>query len=159
MIAWHDIEGPSIDIRIEPLDSGQRADICLAPSEARALARQLSEIADTAQRAGWTPAVLAEARERYLPGLSDEQIIERLDALTARLGGLVLGHRGRIDWRAGRMLIAETGNELLDRAAAAVDTAEHHLSDYRQAVEQLGTVKARLDDVRRFFEQESERGT
>ena len=54
--------------------------------------RQLTEIADTAQRAGWTPAVLADARERYLPGLSDEQIIAWLDALIDRLGGLVLGY-------------------------------------------------------------------
>jgi len=60
------------------------------------------------QRAGWTPEVLAHARESYLPGLSDEQIIERLDRLTARLGGLVMGTRGRLDWRAGRILRAET---------------------------------------------------
>ncbi|WP_119663101.1 hypothetical protein [Jiangella rhizosphaerae] len=156
MIAWHDTEGPSIDIHLEPADSGQRVDVSVTPSEARALARQLTELADTAQRAGWTPELLAEARERYLPGMSDEQIIARLDALTDRLGGLVLGYRGRIDWRAGRILVAETGHELLGRAATAVDAAEQHLAGYQQAVEQLTTVKAELDHVRRFFEHESE---
>ncbi len=158
MIAWHDTEGPAIDIHLEPTDAGQRIDVSLTPPEARILARQLADIADTAQRAGWTPAILADARERYLPGMSDEQIIERLDALTARLGGFVLGFRGKLDWRAGRALVAETGNELLDRAAAAVDTAEQHLSGYQQALEQLTTVKAELDHVRRFFAHESEVG-
>ncbi|WP_046766651.1 hypothetical protein [Jiangella alkaliphila] len=158
MVAWHDTEGPAIDIHLEPRDAGQRIDVSISPSEARILARQLTEIADTAQRAGWTPALLADARERYLPGLSDEQIIARLDALSERLGGFVLGFRGRVDWRAGRMLVAETGNELLDRAAAAVDTAEQHLAGYRQAVDQLGTVKAELDQVRTFFAHESEVG-
>ncbi|TDD70776.1 hypothetical protein E1262_09030 [Jiangella aurantiaca] len=156
IIAWHDTEGPAIDIRLAPAESGQRADVSVTPSEVRTLARQLTEIADTAQRAGWTPAVLADARERYLPGLSDEQIIARLDALTARLGGLVLGFRGKVDWRAGRILVAETGNELLGRAATAVDAAEQYLAGYQQAVDQLTTVKAELDHVRRFFEHESE---
>ncbi|WP_157988075.1 hypothetical protein [Jiangella endophytica] len=156
IIAWRDGEGPTIAIHLEPEDSGQRADVSLTPSEARALARQLTEIADTAQRAGWTPALLADARERYLPGLSDEQIIERLDALTERLGGLVLGFRGNIDWRAGRILVAETGNQLLDRAAGAVDAAEQHLSSYQQAVDQLSSVKSELDHVRHFFTHESE---
>lgn len=156
IVAWHDSEGPTIDIHLEPEDSGQRADVSLTPSEARDLARQLREVADTAQRAGWTPAVLADARERYLPGLSDEQIMQRLDALAARLGGLVLGYRGKVDWRAGRMLVAETGHQLLDRAAGAVETAEQHLAGYQQAVDQLGTVKAELEHVRHFFTHESE---
>ncbi|SEE94330.1 hypothetical protein [Jiangella alba] len=156
IVAWHDSEGPTIDIHLEPEDSGQRADVSLTPSEARDLARQLREIADTAQRAGWTPAVLADARERYLPGLSDEQIIARLDALTERLGGLVLGYRGKIDWRAGRILVAETGHQLLDRAAGAVNVAEQHLAGYQQALDQLSTVKAELDHVRHFFTHESE---
>ncbi|SDU64581.1 hypothetical protein [Jiangella alkaliphila] len=158
MIAWHDTEGPAIDIHLEPTDAGQRIDVSLTPPEARILARQLADIADTAQRAGWTPALLADARERYLPGMSDEQIIERLDALSKRLGGFVIGFRGKLDWRAGRALVAETGNELLDRAAAAVDTAEQHLSGYREAVEQLSSVKAELDHVRTFFATESEVG-
>ena len=156
MVAWHDSEGPAIDIHLEPVDAGQRVDVSLTPSEARIVARQLTELADTAQRAGWTPALLADARERYLPGLSDEQIMQRLDALTTRLGGFVLGFRGKVDWRAGRILVAETGNELPDRAATAVDTAEQHLSGYQQAVDQLTAVKAELDHVRRFFAHESE---
>lgn len=156
MVAWHDVEGPAIDIHLEPLDSGQRVDLSITPAEARMVAGQLAEIAAIAQRAGWTPAVLAEVRERFLPGLSDEQIIERLDALADRLDGGVLGHRGHVDWRAGRMLVAQTGAELLDRADAAVGEAERHLAGYRQAVERLGAVKAELDQVRRFYRAESE---
>ncbi|WP_157987757.1 hypothetical protein [Jiangella endophytica] len=158
IVAWHDTEGPAIDIHLEPTDAGQRVDVSLTPAEARVVARQLTEIADTAQRAGWTPALLADVRERYLPGLSDAQIIERLETLTDRLGGFVLGFRGKVDWRAGRILVAETGNDLLDRATAAVDTAERHMSSYQQAVDQLTAVKAELDHVRRFFAHESELG-
>ena len=70
----------------------------------------------------------------------------------------MLGFRGKLDLRAGRALVAETGNDLLDRAAAAVDTAEQHLSGYQQALDQLTTVKAELDRVRPFFAPESEVG-
>jgi hypothetical protein len=157
MIAWHDTEGPSIDVRIEPEDSGQRVQFALTPSEARLLAGQLTEIAATAQRAGWTPEVLANVRERYLPGMSDEQIMERLDALTARLGGLVLGVRGRIDWRAGRMLVAEAAADAAQRAQAALDTTEQHLLAAQQAAEQLTAVRADLERVHRFYEAESGR--
>lgn len=156
MVAWHDSEGPTIDVHLAPNDSDQRVDFAMTPSEARLVARQLTEIAATAQRAGWTPEVLADVRERFLPGRSDQQIIDRLDALTTRLGGLVLGYRGRVDWKAGRMLIAEAGAELLERAAAAVDTAGQHLAAYQQAVEQLSTAKAELDHVRRYYATESE---
>jgi hypothetical protein len=156
MLAWHDVEGPTIDIQLAPADSGQQLHLALTPSEARLLAGQLAELAATAQQAGWTPEVLADARERFLPGHSDQQIIERLDALTARLGGLVLGARGRVDWRAGRMLTAQVGTEVLERAAAAVGTAEQHLAAYHQAVEQLGTVRAELDRLERFYRTESE---
>ncbi|MBB5791612.1 hypothetical protein [Jiangella mangrovi] len=157
MVARHDTEGPTIEVDLAPADSdGQRAHVALTPSEARLIAAQLTDLAATAQRAGWTPEVLADARERYLPGQSDEQIIARLDALTARLGGLVLGYRGKLDWRAGRILTAEVGAELLDRAAAAVDAAEQHLAAHQQAVEQLGAVKAELEALQRFYRTESE---
>lgn len=156
MVAWHDAEGPTIDVVLAPADSGQHVALSLSPSEARLVAGQLTEIAASAQRAGWTPEVLADVRERYLPGRSDQQIIERLDALTARLGGLVLGYRGRLDWKAGRMLTAEVGTELLERAAAAVDVAGQHLAAYQQAVGQLSAVKAELDQLERFYRTESE---
>src|ERR1700754_2809952 len=86
MVAWHDSEGPTIDVHLAPADSGQLVHFAMTPSEARLVAGQLTQIAATAQRAGWTPEVLADVRERFLPGRSDEQIIERLDALTTRLG-------------------------------------------------------------------------
>lgn len=155
LVAWHDTEGPTIDVRLEPADSGQRLELSLTPGEARLVAAQLNEAAATAQRAGWTPQILADVREHYLPGRSDQQIIDRLDALAGRLGGPVLGFRGRVDQRAGRMLVAEAGAELLERAAAAVAVAEQHLAGYQQAVEQLGAVKSELDRVERFYRSES----
>jgi hypothetical protein len=156
MVARHDAEGPTIDVDLAPADSGQRVHLALTPTEARLIAGQLTDLAATAQRAGWTPEILADVRERYLPGRTDQQIIERLDALTDRLGGLVLGYKGRIDWKAGRILTAEIGTELLNRAATALDAAEQHLAAHQQAVEHLGAVKAELEALQRFYRTESE---
>ncbi|TDD64546.1 hypothetical protein E1262_27845 [Jiangella aurantiaca] len=53
--------------------------LSLLPSEARDLAAQLVEIADVAQRAGWTPEMLAQAGERYLPGMSTHRLLAAIE--------------------------------------------------------------------------------
>jgi hypothetical protein len=55
------------------------------------------------------------------------------------------------------MLVAEVGADVLQRAAAALDTAEQHLVTSQHAVEELSAVRAELDRVRRFYESEGER--
>lgn len=156
IIAWHDHEGPSIDFKLAPRESEQRFECGFTPSEIHQLADQLHDIANLAQRAGWTPEVLAQARERYLPGMTDEQIMERLDRLTARLGGRVLGHGALIDWQAARMLTAELGVEALDQAEAAVDAALQQLHDVEQLTTSLRALKESFAAQRRFYQSESE---
>ncbi|WP_053208197.1 hypothetical protein [Jiangella muralis] len=157
IIAWHDHEGPSIDFRLAPEDTDQHAEISFTPSEVHKLADQLHEIATVAQHAGWTPEILAQARARYLPGMSDVQIIERLDRLADRIGGLVFGVGGRLHGEAGRMLTAEVGLEALDRVAAAVDVASQQLDGVHQLTPALTELREAIAGMRRFYQAETER--
>ncbi|TDE13509.1 hypothetical protein [Jiangella asiatica] len=156
MVARHDAEGPTIDVRLAPQDTEQHVEFSISPAEARELAEQLVRIADAAQRAGWTPDVLAQVRERFLPGHTDQQIIERLDRLAERLGGFVLGHHGRVSWRAGRILTAELGAEAVGRAALALEAAVEQLSAVGAAVGPLTELRAALTQLDVFYRAESE---
>lgn len=156
IIAWHDHEGPSVDFRLAPEDTDQRAEVSSTPSEVHKLADQLHEIATIAQRAGWTPEILAQVRERYLPGMSDAQIIERLDRLTSRIGGLVFGFGGRLHHNSGRMLVAEVGLEALDRVAAAIDAASQQLDGVHQLTPALTELREATTGLRRFYQAETE---
>lgn len=157
VIARHDDEGPTIDVVLAPQDSGASVSFGLTPCETRLLARQLQEVADTAQRAGWTPAVLADVRESYLPRASDEQIVARLDDLAERLGASPLGLRpGTLSPEAGRMLVAGAGRDVLQQAIAALDTAIARLAEFSQTTGQLTDLRAAFDELRRFYEAESE---
>jgi hypothetical protein len=141
MVAYLDVEGPSIEFVITPDDEGTRMTFEVSPSEARQMA---AEIGGRSPPQHSTPDVLAEVRENYLSGMTDEQIIERLDRLSLRLGGLVLGHRRKIDWRAGRILRAERairvpqeGERGRRQRGPAVHRAEPRpgwLADLRQSI-------------------------
>lgn len=157
LVAWHDKEGPVVDVRLAPDDAGDKVELRLSPCEARELADQLRDIADVAQRAGWTPAVLADVRQHYLPGASDEQIVARLDELAGRLGESVLGFRpGTISSDAGRMLVAGVGTEVVERAATALDVTIGRLGELRNAVDRLAELRADFDELRRFYRTEGE---
>jgi hypothetical protein len=156
IIAWHDREGPSIDLKLAPEGTKDRFECGFTPSEIHRLADKLHEVATIAQRAGWTPEVLAQAREKYLPGMTDAQIIERLDRLEARLGSMMLGHGARLDWQAGRMLTAELGMEALDQADAAVTAALDQFRGVETVAESLRAVQTSFAQLRRFYESESE---
>ncbi|WP_026876891.1 hypothetical protein [Jiangella gansuensis] len=157
MVARHDTDGPTIDVAVAPTDSGQRVELSLSPAEARDLAGQLTEIADVAQRAAWTPAVLTEVRERFLPGHTDQQIIERLDRLARAHRGMAPGHHGTLGWRAGRLLTAELGGEAVARAVAAIDAAADHLAAVATAAAPLTELRTSLDELAAFYRAESER--
>jgi class 3 adenylate cyclase len=98
--------------------------------------------------------VLAQARDRYLPGMSDEQIIERLDRLATRLGGRVLGHGGRLDYQAGRILVAEIGLEAHERASAAIDAALQQFDGVQAVAEPLREAQRTFNTLRAFYEAE-----
>lgn len=157
IIAWHDHEGPSIDFRLAPEDTDQHAEISLTPSEVHNLADQLHEIAMVAQHAGWTPEILAQVRERYLPGMSDVQIIERMDRLADRIGGLVFGMGGRLHGDAGRMLTAEVGIEALDRLAAGIDAVAQRLDGMHDLTPALTEAREAIAGMRRFYQAETGR--
>ncbi|PZF81582.1 hypothetical protein [Jiangella anatolica] len=143
---------------IRPEGTEQFAQFGLVPIEAHQLADELHRIADLAQRAGWTPAVLTDARA-YLPGMTDEQIIERLDRLYRRWDGFVLGRRGMLDRRAGRALAAELHMETLERSAALVEQHAKTLSGIPEMADRLSELRSSLQDVRQLFAAELERYT
>jgi hypothetical protein len=158
LIAWHDQEGPTIDVRLAPYSEGESVTFGLSPAEARGLADQLREIADVAQRAGWTPAVLADVRERYLPGATDEEIMVRLDQLTEHLGGSPLGFRpGTLHPDAGRMLRAAVGSQTVGQIVESLDQAIEHLTDVRHVIDKLASLSQSLADLQRFYQTESEK--
>lgn len=160
LVAWHDREGPMIDVRLAPEDSGTSVTATLSPSETRELADQLRQIADVAQHAGWTPAVLADVREHYLPGAGDEEIMARLDQLTHRLDSSPLGIRqGTVHPAAGRMLTADVGSELVEQASAALDDTIDRLTEFRHAIDRPTTLRDSLADLQRFYRTESEKKT
>ncbi|SDU47734.1 hypothetical protein [Jiangella alkaliphila] len=156
VVVYHDEEGPTIDITIELEDTKQRAQFAITPREAHQLADDMHRIADLAQRAGWTPTILTDAR-RYLPGMTDEQIIERLDRLYRRWGGLVIGFRGRLDRAAGRALAVEVHMETLDRSVALVEEYAEPLSGIPEMADRLDELRSSLEDVRQLYVAEQER--
>lgn len=109
-----------------------------------------------AQRAGWTPTILSDARH-YLPGMTDEQIIERLDRLYRRWGGLVVGFRGSLDRGAGRALAVEVHIETLERSAALVEQHAETLSGIPELADGLAELRSSLEDVRLLYIAEQER--
>lgn len=158
MVAIHDHDGPTIRVLIAPEDTGESVAFGLSPCEARKLSDQLRAIADTAQRAGWTPAVLADVREHYLPGATDEQIITRLDELTQILGSSPLGvRRGTVHPDAGRMLAADAGVDVVRNVLAAVDQAADGLADAARASSRLTGARTSLDGLLRFYDTERRR--
>lgn len=156
IVAYHDEEGPTIDVTIRPEDSGQYAQFGLTAAEVRQLADELHSIADQVQRAGWTPTILAEARA-YLPGMTDEQIIERLDRLYRRWGGLVIGFRGMLDRRAGRALAIEVHMETLEQSVALVEEHAEKLSGIPELADRLSELRSSLEHVRQLYIAEQER--
>lgn len=156
IVAYHDEEGPTIDVTIRPEDSEQYAQFALTAADAHQLADELHHIADEAQRAGWTPTILSDART-YLPGMTDEQIIERLDRLYRRWGGLVIGFRGRLDRAAGRALAVEVHIETLERSVALVEEHAERLSGIPELADRLNELRSSLEDVRQLYIAEQER--
>lgn len=155
IVAYHDEEGPTIDVTIRPEDSGQYAQFGLTAAEVRQLADELHRVADQVKRAGWTPTILAEARA-YLPGMTDEQIIERLDRLYRLWGGFVIGFRGMLDRRAGRALAVEEHIAMLERSAALVEDHAEKLSGIPELASGLAELRSSLDEVRQLYLAEME---
>lgn len=141
-----DHEGPVIDVRIAPDDTGQEVTFVLAPLEARTLAAELDEIAITAQRAGWTPAVIAHTRDTYLPDATDAEIMTRLDRLVERLDGTVLGHApGTLHRDAGAMLVADAHLNVVERTAESLEST----------IDQLALLTTTVTELRRIYRTES----
>ncbi|SEF11478.1 hypothetical protein [Jiangella alba] len=156
IVAFHDEEGPTIDVTIRPEGSEEYAHFGLTAADAHELADEMHRIGTIVQRAGWTPALLSDART-YLPGMTDEQIIERLDRLYRRWGGLVIGYRGRLDRAAGRALAVEVHMETLERSAALVEQHAESLSGVPELADRLAELRSSLEDVRQLYIAEQER--
>ncbi|WP_116949406.1 hypothetical protein [Jiangella endophytica] len=156
IVAYHDEEGPTIDVTIRPEGSEEYAHFGLTAADAHELADELHRIGTIVQRAGWTPTLLSDARN-YLPGMTDEQIIERLDRLYRRWGGLVIGFRGRLDRAAARALAVEVHLETLERSAASVEEHAESLSGIPELADRLAELRSSLDEVRQMYVAERER--
>src|SRR5690625_2973874 len=128
IVAHHGDEGPMIDMVIKPDDLARRGKVSMGAAEARQLATELNRIADLTQQSGWTPRILAEVRQRYLPGMTDAEIMRRLDRLYEQWGGFVFGLGGSLSFRAGQVLAAESQAEPLDGALAVIDRHAESLS-------------------------------
>ncbi|SDU18205.1 hypothetical protein [Jiangella alkaliphila] len=129
-----------IDVEIKPFETEMYAQFDLLPKEARRLAADLVRIADVAQQAMWTPKLLANVRERYLPGATDAQIIEQLQRLADRDDGLELLEPGLLFPQDGYALTAEAHRELVDRIAAALSAAGVTLGELETVVGDLRKV-------------------
>ncbi|WP_132107641.1 hypothetical protein [Jiangella aurantiaca] len=131
-----------IDVTITPEDSdGQRAGFFMNVKEARQLARALLEIADVAQAAMWTPRLLDEVRNRWLPGATDAEISARLnDLCEQRGGGIELLSPGLLYGQDGEALAAAAHREKVDRAEAAMDAARLSLTDMESVISDLRTI-------------------
>lgn len=155
LVAYHDEEGPTIDVTIRPEDTTQYIQFGLTPADTHRLADELHEIADVAQRAGWTPTILSEARV-FLPGMTDEQIIERLDRLYRRWGGFVFGLRGKLSHRAGRALAVEVHIETLQGSVALIEQHAEPLSGIPELADRLTELRSSLDEVKALYVAELE---
>ncbi|SEF14435.1 hypothetical protein [Jiangella alba] len=156
VVVFHDEEGPTIDVVVKPEGSEQYAHFAITAIEAHQLADEMHRLGTIAQRAGWTPTILSDARV-YLPGMTDEQIIERLDRLYQRRGGLVIGFRGRLDRAAGRALALEVHMETLDRSVRLVEEHAETFSGVPELADRLSELRASLEDVRQLYIAEQER--
>lgn len=144
MVAYLDTEGPIINVQVKPEESDMFCEFTLTPLEARELAESLRAIADEAQRAGWSRKMLADVRKHYLPDATDDEIRDRLDALTERLGERIHGFRGQLSSQAGRQLLAED-------AAAAAGQASGALGEVVDQMARLGEVSVRLAEAQQAF--------
>ncbi|TDE13004.1 hypothetical protein [Jiangella asiatica] len=156
IVAYHDEEGPTIDVTIRPEGSEEYAHFGLTAADAHQLADELHRIGTIVQRAGWTPTILADARA-YLPGMTDDQIIERLDRLYRRWGGLVIGFRGRLDRAAARALMVEDHIETLERSMALIEQNAGPLSGIPELADRLDELRSSLEAVRQLYIDEQER--
>lgn len=154
LVARIDEDGPEIDLVIDPPDTDMYARLKYTPHELRELADQAYEIADSAQRASWTPEFVADVRDRYLPGRSDEEVVARLDALSNQLRSR-LYLRGRLQWDAGFMLRAAAGADAVSRVVAALDDLAGELG--RAKAERLSPVRALLDELHQSFQSDAAR--
>lgn len=137
-----------IDVEIKPFETDMYAKVGLNLREVRLAAAELLRMADVAQQATWTPKLLANVRERYLPGATDAQIIERLQRLADRDDGLELLEPGLLFPQDGYALTAEAHRELVDRIAAALSAAGVTLSELETVVGDLRkTYRADAGDV------------
>ncbi|TDE12637.1 hypothetical protein [Jiangella asiatica] len=129
-----------IDVVIKPFESDMYAQFDLLPKEARRLAAELVRIADVVQRAMWTPKLLAHVRERYLPGATDVEIVERLNRLVERDGGLELLKPGVLHPQDGFTLTTEAHREVVDRVAGVLSAAGVSLGELESVVGDLRKV-------------------
>lgn len=132
VVARHRHDGPSVDIRLVHSAGGEQYEFGLTPLEARALADELGQIADSAQRAACTPELVADVREHYLPRATDEEIVARLGRLVERLGVVPLLRPGVLRPDAGMMLTADAALDGIDRADRALTSAVAALTDLRR---------------------------
>ena len=77
--------------------------------------------------------------------MTDEQIIERLDRLYRRWGGLVIGFRGSLSRAAGRALAVEVHMETLERSAALVEQHAETLSGIPELADRLTELRSSLE--------------
>ncbi|SDU82615.1 hypothetical protein [Jiangella alkaliphila] len=137
-----------IDVEIKPFETDMYAKVGLNLKEVRRTALELLRMAEVAQQATWTPRLLANVRERYLPGATDAQIIEQLRRLAERDDGLELLESGLLFPQDGYALTAEAHRELVDRIAAALSAAGVTLGELESSVDDLRKVYAsRAADV------------
>lgn len=152
LVAWKDEDGPVIDLVISPTDEDPSARLTYTPCELREFADQAYEIADTAQRASWTPEFVADVRDRYLPGLSEEEVIARLDALANRTERR-LYLSGRVHPEAGYRLRAGAGAEAVGRVIAVLEELTGELGRAKAA--RVSPVREALDRLRASLEAEA----
>ncbi|TDD64545.1 hypothetical protein E1262_27840 [Jiangella aurantiaca] len=81
-----------------------------------------------------------------------------MDRLTARLGGLVRGYGGRLDWQAGRILRAVQAAEFLAAAAEAVDAAVSQFDTMNAVPEWLTKLRESVEEQVDFYRREAKLG-
>ncbi|TDE13054.1 hypothetical protein [Jiangella asiatica] len=137
-----------IDVLIKPFETDMYASFDLVPKEARRLAAELVRIADVAQQAMWTPKLLAHVRERYLPGATDAEIVERLNRLAERDGGFELMKPGMLHPEDGYTLRSQAHGEVVDRVAGVVSEAGVTLGELESVVADLRKIqRAEIEDA------------
>ncbi|TDD70675.1 hypothetical protein E1262_08440 [Jiangella aurantiaca] len=120
----------------------------MASVGARQAAAELLQLVNVAQQAMWTPELLADVRERYLPGATDAEIIERLTRLAERDSGLELRTSGRLFPQDGQALTAAAHREKVERVAVALSNARVSITDLESVVGDLRTIHAATGTTR-----------